>query len=82
MGAKNLGVDSLTNSELTLWGDIPFLFSKSVILGGLSQKVPKLAKTSDFRVLAAKNTCFYEADEPAYILHGWLVRSLTVLVVK
>ena len=58
MGAKNLGVDSLTNFEPTLWGDIPFLFSKSVILGGLSQKVPKLAKTRDFRVLAAKNACF------------------------
>ena len=30
MGAKNLGVDSLTNFEPTLWGDIHFLISKMV----------------------------------------------------
>ena len=63
-------------------GDIPFSFSKSVILGHLGSKVLKSAETHDFQVLELRNTGFWEAVETPYIIHGWLGRLLMLSGVK
>ena len=52
-----------------LGGDIPFLFSKSVIFGHLCQKVLESAKTHWYRASAARNTAFWAAVETPYISH-------------
>ena len=63
-------------------GDIPFSFSKSVILGHLGPKVLKSAKNRNFRVSGARNTGFWAAVETPYIIHGQLGRLLLLSGVK
>ena len=62
-------------------GDIPFSFSKSVILGHLGSKALKSAETHDFQALEVTNTGFWEAVETPDIIHGYLGRLLMLLVV-